>query len=115
MSTKDVFDHHVKCFGEGDLEGILADYSPSAILFTPDGPLKGIDAIRPFFQALLAEFGKPGTALRMERLSIEGDCAYCVWTAETADNVYELGTDTLVVRGGRIVAQSYAAKITPKR
>jgi ketosteroid isomerase-like protein len=98
MSTKDVFDHHVKCFGEGDLQGILADYSPSAIMFTPDGPLKGIDAIRPFYQALLAEFGKPGTAFSMKLLSIEGDFAYCIWTAETADNVYELGTDTLVVR-----------------
>ena len=114
MSTKDVFDHHVKCFGEGDLQGILADYSPSAIMFTPDGPLKGTEAIRPFFQALLAEFGQPGTAFSMKLLSIEGDFAYCIWTAETADNVYELGTDTLVVRGGRIVAQSYAGKITPK-
>ena len=114
MSTKDVFDHHVKCFGEGDLQGILADYSPSAILFTPDGPLKGIDAIRPFFQALLAEFGQPGTTFGMKHLSIDGDVAYCIWTAETADNVYELGTDTLVVRDNRIVAQSFAGKITPK-
>ena len=114
MSTKDVFDHHVQCFGEGDLQGILADYSPSAIMFTPDGPLKGIDAIRPFYQALLAEFGKPGTAFSMKLLSIEGDFAYCIWTAETADNVYELGTDTLVVRDGQIVAQSFAGKITPK-
>ena len=32
----------------------------------------------------------------MKVLSIEGDFAYCIWTAETADNVYELGTDTLV-------------------
>jgi ketosteroid isomerase-like protein len=114
MSTKDVFDHHVKCFGEGDLQGILADYSPSAVMFTPDGPLKGIDAIRLFFEALLAEFGQPGTAFSMKVLSIEGDFAYCIWTAETADNVYELGTDTLVVRDGRIVAQSYAGKITRK-
>ena len=114
MSTKDVFDHHVRSFGEGDLEGILADYSPSAIMFTPDGPLKGIDAIRPFYQALLAEFGKPGTAFSMKLLSIESDFAYCIWTAETDDNVYELGTDTLVVRDGQIVAQSFAGKITPK-
>lgn len=114
MSTKDVFDHHVKSFGEGDLNGILADYSPSAILFTPEGTLEGPDAIRPFFQALLAEFGRPGTAFSMKVVSIEGDFAYCIWTAETADNVYELGTDTLVVRDGRIVAQSYAGKITPK-
>jgi ketosteroid isomerase-like protein len=59
-STKDVLDHHVKCFSEGDLEGILSDYAPDAVLFTPDGPLRGADAMRPFFQAMLAEFGKPG-------------------------------------------------------
>ena len=113
-STKDVLDHHMKCFGEGDLRGILSDYAPDAVLFTPDGPLKGADAIRPFFQAMLAEFGKPGTAFSMKHQSIEGDYAYVLWTAETADNVYELGTDTTVVRDGKIVAQSFAGKITPK-
>jgi hypothetical protein len=38
-----------------------------------------------------------------------------LWTAETADNTYEEATDTFVVRNGKIVAQSFAAKITPKR
>ena len=114
-STKDVLDHHVKCFGEGNLAGILSDYAPDAVLFTPTGPLKGADAIRPMFHAMLAEFGKPGTAFSMKHTSIEGDYAYVLWTAETADNVYELGTDTLVVRNGKIVAQSFAGKITPKR
>ena len=113
-STKDVLDHHIRCFGEGDLEGILADYAPDAVLFTPDGPLKGVDAISTLFQAMLAEFGKPGTAFSMKHRSVEGDYAYVLWTAETADNVYELGTDTLVVRDGKILAQSFAAKITPK-
>lgn len=113
-STKDVLDHHIKCFGEGDLEGILSDYAPGAVLFTPDGPLRGADAIRPFFQSMLAEFGKPGAAFSMKQQCIEGDYAYVLWTAETADNVYELGTDTLVVRDGKIVAQSFAGKITPK-
>ena len=35
-------------------------------------------------------------------------------SAETADNLYELATDTFVGRNGRIVAQSFAAKIVPK-
>ena len=48
-STKDVLDHHLKCFGEGDLKGILSDYAPGAVLFTSDGPLMGADAIRPLF------------------------------------------------------------------
>ena len=50
----------------------------------------------------------------MKQLSVEGDHAYGVWTAETADNVYELGTDTLTIRDGKIVAQSFAGKIVPK-
>ena len=114
-STTEVLDHHIKCFGEGDLEGILADYAPEAVLFTPDRTLQGIDEIRLFFQAMLAEFGKPGTAFSMKTRSVVGDVSYVVWTAETADNVYEMGTDTQVVRNGKIVAQSFAGKIVPKR
>ena len=65
-------------------------------------------------QAMIAEFGKPGAAFSMKQQSVEGDYAYILWTAETADNVYEVGTDTFVVRDGKIVAQSFAGKITPK-
>jgi ketosteroid isomerase-like protein len=113
-STKDVLERHLKCFGEGDLNGILSDYAPGAVLFTSNGPLKGTDAIRPLFQALIAEFEKPGAAFNMKRQSVEGDYAYILWDAETADNVYELATDTFVVRDGKIVAQSFTGKIAPK-
>jgi len=35
-------------------------------------------------------------------------------SAETADNVYEIATDTFVVRGGKIAYQSFCGKIVPK-
>jgi ketosteroid isomerase-like protein len=113
-STKDVIEHHLKCFDEGDLKGVLSDYAPDAVMFTPDGPLSGVDAIRPLFQTMIAEFGKPGAAFSMKQQCVDGDHAYILWTAETADNVYELGTDTFVVRDGKIVAQSFTAKITSR-
>jgi ketosteroid isomerase-like protein len=113
-STKDVLDHHLQCFDAGDLTGILSDYAPGAVLFTPNGPLRGVDAIRPLFQAMIAEFGKPGAVFSMKQQSVEGDYAYILWTAETTDNVYEVGTDTFVVRDGKILIQSFAVKITPK-
>ena len=113
-STRDVLDRHLKCFGAGDLTGVLADYAPGAVLFTPDGPIKGVDAIRPLFQSIFAEFGKPGASFSMKQQFVEGDYAYILWTAETAENVYEVGTDTFIVRNGNIVAQSFAGKITPK-
>ena len=50
----------------------------------------------------------------MKQQFVEGDHAYILWTAETSDTVYELGTDMLVVQDGKIVAQSFTGKITPK-
>jgi ketosteroid isomerase-like protein len=113
-STKDVLDHHLKSFSEGDLAGILSDYAPGAVMFTQNGPLKGPEAMRPLFQALIVEFGKPGARFSLKRQSVEGDYAYLLWTAETADNVYEMATDTFVVRDGKIAAQSFTGKIVPK-
>jgi ketosteroid isomerase-like protein len=114
-STKDIEDHHLNCFGAGDLNGVLSDYAPNAVLFTPDGPIRGVNAIKPFFQAFFAEFGEPGAAFNMKQQFVESDYAYILWTAETANNVYEVGTDTFVVRDGKIMAQSFAGKITPQR
>ena len=113
-STKDVINHHLKAFGERDLKGVLSDYSPGAVFFTSNGPLRGVDAIKPLFQGMIAEFGKPGATFTMKQQFVEGEHAYILWTAETADNVYELGTDTFVVRDGKIVAQSFTGKIIPK-
>ena len=113
-STKDILSNHLKAFDQGDLNGVLSDYAPGAVLFTKDGALKGVDAIRPLFEALIAEFGKPGATFNMKQQLVEGDYAYIMWTAQTADNVYELATDTFVVQEGKIVAQSFTAKVTPK-
>jgi hypothetical protein len=76
---------------------------------------RGAAAIRPVFEEFVAEFQKPGTTISTKRRLVEGDYAYMVWTAETADNVYELATDTFFVKQGQIVAQSFTAKIRPKR
>jgi hypothetical protein len=67
------------------------------------------------FQALVSEFEKPGSSFSMQLRCVEGDHAYILWTAETADNSYEFATDTFIVRNGKIVGQSFAAKIKPKR
>ena len=114
-STQEVIDHHLECFGRGDLEGILADYSPTAVMLTPTGVLHGPAAMRAVFQGIFTEFGQAGTSFSMTHRSIDGEYAYLLWSAETADNVYELGTDTFVVRNDEILAHSFALKARPKR
>lgn len=113
-TTMEIVQHHLQSFGAGDLDGILSDYAPDAVLFTPDGTLRGSAEIRALFTAMLDEFGKPGTAFSLRHQYVEGDHAYILWSAQTADNDYELGTDTFYVKDGKIVVQSFAGKITPR-
>jgi len=113
-STKEILDNHLGAFFKRDIHAVLADYAPDAVMFTQDGTLSGVDGIRPLFQALFAEFEKGSPTFNMQRQTVEGDHGYIVWNAETADNVYEMATDTFVVRAGKIVAQSFTAKKSPK-
>jgi len=86
---------------EHDLDGILADYSSDAVLFVPSGPLKRPDAIKPLVEALVSDFQKPASSFTMRQRTVDGDHAYILWTAETADNLYEFATDTFIVRNGK--------------
>ena len=112
--ASDILDHHLKCFGDRDLEGILADYSTEAIIFSPDATYHGPQGIRPIFQKQFDEFAKPGASINLQRKVIVDDYAYIVWNAETADSLYELANDTFLIRDGKILLHSFAAKITPR-
>jgi ketosteroid isomerase-like protein len=114
-STQRVVENHIQRFREGDLEGVLEDFSPEAVVFTPSGTLKGKSEIKTLFQNLLEEFGKAGASETVRTAIFEGNYAYLIWSGETGDNNYEFATDTLVVRNGKIVMQSFAAKVTSKR
>lgn len=104
-TTQQILEHHLKSFGEGDLDGILEDYTEESVLFTSDGILRGPGEMRSLFEAFFAEFAKPGASFEMKTQIVDG---------ETADNVYELATDTFVIRDGKIVTQTLAGKIVPK-
>jgi ketosteroid isomerase-like protein len=114
-STDGILAHHLQAFSAGDVAGILADYTERSVLITADGSaLRGPAQMRPLFEAFVAEFAKPGASFSLGQRVVEGDVAYITWTAETADNVYEFGTDTFVIRDGKIATQTFAAKVTPK-
>ena len=112
-TTQDVLTHHLNCFG--DIVGTMADYTAESRFFTPDGVLCGCEAIRRFFVPLFEEFAKAGMSFEMLRQEVEGDTAYIVWKAETADNRFELGTDTFIVQNGKIVTQTFAGKVSPRQ
>lgn len=114
-STDDILNHHLQSFGAGDLNGVLEDYTDTSIIITPTGAvLRGPQQIKPLFEAFFKEFAKPGASFNLNQRVVDREVAYISWTAETADNVYELGTDTFFIRNGKIEAQTLAAKATSK-
>lgn len=113
-STEAILDHHLQAFGAGDLNGLLEDYTDESVVITPEGVLRGPSQITPLFKAFLAEFAKPGASFQLDRRVIEEETAYITWSAETADNVYQYATDTFWVHDGKILTQTFAAKVDPK-
>ena len=55
-TTQAVVHHHLERFVALDLQGVLADYAPDAVMIVPTGVLRGVQEITPLFQNLLAEF-----------------------------------------------------------
>src|SRR5580704_8703867 len=59
-TTQAVVNHHLERFAALDLQGVIADYAPDAVMIVPTGVLRGVHEITPLFQDLFAEFAKPG-------------------------------------------------------
>jgi ketosteroid isomerase-like protein len=114
MDTQTVLDRHLAAFGAADVEAVLADYADDAVMLTADAALKGKQALRTMFGDLFDGLFKPGTyGFGMDSLRVESDVAQIIWHASCAAANIPLGTDTFVVRGGKIVAHTFAAKLEP--
>lgn len=115
-TTRQVLEHHLGALGTGDLEGILNDYADDSIVISPDGALKGRQAIRGFFEGVLASLFKPGTYdFTMDTLHVADDVAYVLWHANCASADIVFAADTFLIRDGKIVVQTFAPKIEPKK
>ncbi len=72
-STEAVVDHHLASFFAHDLQGVVADYAPDAVMIVPAGVLRGVHEIMPLFQGLFAEFARPGATFDLQQQVIEGE------------------------------------------
>jgi ketosteroid isomerase-like protein len=105
MSTEAALTHHLQAIGQG-IDPIMSDYTDESVLFTPDGPIKGLAGIRAFFTALL-DNSPPELvrALAVTRQDFEGEVAYILWQAMP---FIPFAADTFVIRDGKILYPSLA-------
>jgi hypothetical protein len=107
-STQSVLEHHLKGVGNRDVADILIDYAEQSVLYTPSGPIHGLVGLKQFFTEFFANI--PPTFMsefKLLRQDVAGDVAYIVWRSGAALQ----GTDTFVVRDGKISVQTFAAYV----
>jgi len=115
MDTQAVLDHHLKGFSAGDTDMVLEDYTDDSVVITADGTFRGRDALRPVFANFFSTLFAPGTYdFTMDHMEVVGDVAFITWQAKCGEADVRLGSDTFVVRDGKIVAQTFAALIEPR-
>jgi hypothetical protein len=114
-TTKEVLDRHWRDFLAGDVESILKDYAAEAFVITPSGTRRGLGEIRAAFQTMFAEIMPPGSsAARLSKEEIVGEVAFIVWSGTSEKYEIPFATDTFVIRGGKIVAQTFAPVMEKK-
>jgi ketosteroid isomerase-like protein len=102
--TKAILDHHQAALDAGDVDDLMTDYTEDSVFISNlGGAVKGLDGIRGIFAATSG--GMPGFELVAEH--IDGDVAFIVWKA---DNI-PFGTDTFVIREGKIATQTVALQL----
>jgi hypothetical protein len=112
--TQEILNHHVSAYLENDINEIMKDFTEASELLTPQGALKGLNAIRSFFEEIFKITPK-GSALEMKQMIIRDNIAYIVWTAESSFVSIPLGTDTFIMENDKILYQIVAAHIIPKQ
>ena len=115
MSTEAVLNHHLQAFVAGDLDETMKDYTEDSVLIVPDKTLEGLDSIRGAFSNFFSGLFKPGTYdFTMDRSEVVGEVAYIVWHSVNQGADVKLGTDTFVIRDGKIALQTFAGRIEEK-
>jgi ketosteroid isomerase-like protein len=111
--TEETLLKHLQAFGSGDVDAVMADYDEASVLIIPDGPLRRLAEIRSFFESLVADF-PPGSAFELSKQIVEGEIAYIVWSGESEKLRIPFATDTFIIRGGKIVVQTFAGQMEEK-
>jgi hypothetical protein len=112
MADTKVLEHHVAQMKTGNLEAVLSDYAPNAVIVTPPGAMSksgvfiGKDA-RTLFAILTNKENLPGNkTMQVSYENLGPDTTLMRWVQYKGTPKQLSGHDVFVVRGGKIVFQT---------
>jgi hypothetical protein len=106
--TKQVLDHHWEAFKNNDLEETMKDYTEESVLITPNATYNGLNEIRNNFVNAFKLFPKDSSVFTLDKSIVVKDVGYILWKSKTPTFNLTYGTDTFIIRDGKIIRQTYA-------
>jgi ketosteroid isomerase-like protein len=110
-ASRNIVMHHLGSFQDNDLEAVIADYTNESILITQDRTYKGPAEIKDFFAGLMTHFPKQKSSFELDKVVVNNELVYIVWHATTPSLDVALGTDTFIIRDGKIYQQTFAGQM----
>jgi hypothetical protein len=118
-ANTDVLDHHVANMKTGNLDGVLSDYAPDAVVVTPAGMVSpsGVFVganVRKLFSVLTDKDHVPGNRTMQTRYDNMGaDTVRMTWVQFKGTAQEVSGYDVFVIRSGKVVFQTVNVTAKP--
>lgn len=112
--TELVVNHHLEAFCNGDIDELMIDYTERSVLITPQRTLRNFNEICALLYKFITDVVPPGCDFELSKKIIDGDIAYLIWSAESDNYRIPFGTDTYIIKNGKIETQTVAMVLEKK-
>lgn len=111
-TNREVLDDHLERARSWDVEGDFeANFDPDCLFVTNYGVFRGLEGARHLAGILEQEL--PDGEFTYEKVIVEDDIGFLIWTGRSESSRVPWGTDTYVFRDGRIVAMTFHYGVEP--
>ena len=109
--SENVLLRHLNSFKHNDMETLMTDYTEQSVLITHDAIYSGVNQIKNFFTELMKHFPKEHSNFELDKLVVTDELVFILWHAITPSLEVPLGTDTFIIKGGKIYQQTFAGQL----
>jgi len=109
--SKEVVMRHLNSFIDNNLEVLLSDYTNESVLITQAATYSGPEEISAFFVDFSRHFPKQESHFVLDKVVAKDDMVYIVWHAKTPRLEVPIGSDTFVIKDGKIYQQTFVGQL----
>ena len=110
-ASREAIVRHLSSLQDNDLDALMSGYANDSVLITRFDTFSGHTEIKEFFTHLMKHFPKQKSRFELDRLVVNHNLVYIVWHANTPSLEVSLGSDTYILKDGKIHRQTFVGDL----